>query len=179
MSEQNKTRLEIQRIIRLCVLEGIKQTGHGTDWDSMEFGQASFAKADRIVTYNLRRARRIGWQGTDYNASQSTKTIDWAEEQGWQLEVILKRMKTVDVGDVLAEDVAADLVTWFNGPGNTWLRGKGISSIRIDEDSIIVYNDDSSVYQKRAVFTVKLVVPKELSFGEDFLDVMVPETYPV
>jgi hypothetical protein len=35
------------------------------------------------------------------------------------------------------------------------------------------------LYQKRAVFTVKIIVPKEISAGEIELDALVPKIYPV
>ena len=53
------------------------------------------------------------------------------------------------------------------------------ANLRIDPSSVIVYNDDSDIYQKRAVFTMRLQVPKEYSYGQDFLDTIKPDIEPI
>lgn len=181
MSAEMKTRMEVQRHLRDCILAGLSATGvtsDGAKWDCMEFGQASFAKADRIVTMNLRRARRAGWQFGSASEMADSRSEEWIEVQGWQLETILRRKPGADGGTPLAEDVAAALVAWFNGPALPFMRARGMSCLRVDSDSVIVYTDDGSVYQKRSVFTVNLVVPKRLSLSENPMDMIRPEIDP-
>ena len=40
-----------------------------------------------------------------------------------------------------------------------------IGVLRIDQSRIFVYNDDSELYQRRAVFPLKIQVAKEFSTG--------------
>jgi hypothetical protein len=54
-----------------------------------------------------------------------------------------------------------------------------MSSLRIDADAIFVYNDNSYLYQKRAVFTVKIEVPKEMKSEDIELDALLPKILPV
>lgn len=177
MSVENKGRLEVQKVVRDCILNGLTQTNH-TGWDCMEFGNASMQKADKVVLMQYSSHERVGWQGRRYDdtASGLQRTDEWIEQQEWILHVIHKR--TSD-GTELAEDIATELIAWFNGPGNEELRKGGIASLPIDAASVIVYNDNSDLYQKRATFTVKLQVPKELTFGQAKLSALEVEDYPV
>lgn len=174
MSANNKTRYEIQKILSDCIKSGIVAlVGEGHGFGVMEFAQASFQKADRIVLMNLVRSNRIGWQGRNYRTVNDTlkKTEDWIECQHWQFHVILKKLPNPTIETVQADDVASMLITWFNGSGSEFLRTRGVANERVDASSLIVYNDDSDLYQKRAVFTVKLQVPKELTMTQDTMTV--------
>ena len=69
-------------------------------------------------------------------------------------------------------------MTWFNGRGARIAHIRD-GNLRIDSDAVIVYNDNSDLYQKRAVFTVKIQVPKELKSGKSYMDTLVPKIMPV
>lgn len=170
MSASNKTRYEVQKILADCLKAGLAALvveDHG--FDVMEFAQASFQKADRIVLMNLVRSNRIGWQGRNYSVENDDlkETEDWIECQRWQFHVILKKLPNPTVDTMQADDVASMLITWFNGRGNEFLRDRGVANERVDSNSLVVYNDDSGLYQKRAVFTVKLQVPKETKVSQN------------
>lgn len=180
MSEECKTRYEIQRILTSCISAGLEAyAGQDNGFGIMEFAQASFQSADKIVLYNLIRSKRIGWQHKTFATSGTPRTDEWLEEQSWQIHTILKASKNPSVIDMQATDIADMLVTWFNGSGCDMLRKSGVACLRIDSDQILVYNDDSELYQKRAVFTVKIQVPKELSVRVEDMDMVVPATKPI
>lgn len=182
MSDKNKNRYEMQKIVRNAILDGLsKYIGANHGFDAMEFAQASFVKANRVVLMNLVRSKRVGWQGIKYgiNGGNLKRTDEWIEEQSWQLQVIIKKLSSPQITDLQADDVASMLITYFNGVGADFLRKSKVAPLRIDNNSVIVYNDDSELYQKRAVFTVKLQVPKELTIGQDELSSLKPNVKPV
>lgn len=170
MSEANKTRYEIQKILSDAVKDGLtKYIGASHGFGVMEFAQASFQKANKIVLLNPVRTRRVGWQSSTYPVISDAlkRKEEWIEEQAWQFHVILKKGDSPVITDMQADDVAQLLIAYFNGVGCDYLRTKGVAPLRVADESIIVYNDDSELYQKRAVFTMKLQVPKELSISQD------------
>ena len=59
------------------------------------------------------------------------------------------------------------------------MRKRGLAPLIVDDKLIFVYNDNSEIYQKRAVFTVKVQVPKELIMAEEGLDAIKPDIKPV
>ena len=75
--------------------------------------------------------------------------------------------------------MASELIAWLNGPGTNRFRANGIAPERIDGATILVYNDDNEIYQKRAVFTVKIEVPKELTTDAIEADAVKPKVMPV
>lgn len=173
-------RLAIQKIMIGCFDACFKAYAL-SDWQVMEFANPVLTKANKVILLNCISSRRVGFQGHSYSAHDSSlkllRTDDWLEEQLWQIHCICKR-GTPDA--MLPEDMAELLVTWYNGEGCNYLRSKGIASVRIDFMNVFVYNDDSDLYQKRAVFTVKIQVPKELTMaGIEPLDMVKPEVYPV
>jgi len=183
MSVSNKSRLEVQKALIEAISNGLTSYGI-TGWGVMEFANASFAKADKVILVNCVRAERLGWQGNKYETNVSTGLLDrkddWIELQHWQIHSICKRKGIENADSILPEDMADWLITWFNGPGSEVLRKKGIVNERIDFVNIIVYNDDSDLYQKRAVFTVKIQVPKEQkTIGVAPVDLAVPDVRPV
>lgn len=170
MSDTNKTRYEVQKIISDCIKEGLTAyVGANHRFSVMEFAQASFQNANRIVLLKPIRARRVGWQGAVYSivTEEFVRTDEWLEEQDWQVQIILKKSDAPDVSELQADDVAQLLITWFNGKGVESFRKSECAPLRIKDTSIIVYVDDSELYQKRAVFTFKLQVPKLLSALQD------------
>jgi len=178
MSEANKTRLEVQKILKDTITAGITALG-GTGWTVMEFSNASFQSGDKIVLMNLVRSVKCGWQRFTYpvESNQLKRRDEWIDEQVWQLHFICKRKAGAD--GAMAEDMASNLSTWFNGAGSLMFRKSGIAPLRVESDSVIVYNDNSELYQKRAVFTVKLQVPKEMQTAETEMDALLPKVKPV
>lgn len=182
MSASNKTRYEIQKILADCLKAGLAALiGEDHGFGVMEFAQASFQKADRIVLMNLARSNRIGWQGRKYpvDGDELKRVDEWIECQHWQFHVILKKLSSPTVDTMQADDVASMLITWFNGRGVEFLRERGVANERVDASSLVVYNDDSDLYQKRAVFTVKLQVPKEVKTATPFTNTIVHGVYGV
>lgn len=180
MSTANKNRLEVQKIIRDSINTCLTQMSH-SGWDVMEFANASFQNSSKVILMNYLRSARVGWQANSLQTIDGSlkRKDEWIDEQTWQIHIVCKRMTSAAVTDVLAEDMANNLITWFNGPGVENLRASGVAPLRIDSENIIVYNDNSDLYQKRAVFTLKIQVPKELTFGQNEIEAMMPKVLPV
>lgn len=180
MSYEKKSRLEVQNVIRDNILQCINFL-HKDGWNVMEFANASLQSADKIVLMNYVSHKRIGFQAHTHSSELSGfKRVDsWIEEQSWQIHCLRKRPANSDDIEETAEDMASDLVAWFNGRGCDYFRKFGMSSLRIDADAIFVYNDNSYLYQKRAVFTVKVEVPKEMKSEDIELDALLPKILPV
>ena len=178
MSDANKTKYEVIKIIRSVVLKGFTEMDIA-GFDCVEFGQPSIQNMDRVVTCRLAKIEEVGWQRFSYNWSGRKRKDEWIEQQSWQLQTIMKRSGAAVTKDTLtSEDVSGMLRVWLNGPGNERFRMKGCASLRIDPLTVFVYNDDSELYQRRVAFTMKLQVPKELSFGQEYVGWEV-ETKPV
>ena len=178
MSAENRTRLEVQTVLRSCILEYFTKSSQG-GWDAVEFGNFNKVKADKVVTMNYIRSKDVGWQSSEYGGTPFVRKDRKITQQDWQIQVILKRSATTGDGAILAEDIADNLIMWFNGAGCEYLRKNGMANLRIDTNSVIVYNDNSDLYQKRAVFTVKIQMQKELTTGATPLDSIMPEVRPV
>ena len=193
MSDLMKTKYEVQKILGDAIKEGlvkfgVKKTTNGVDsslFDVIEYGQPKMWQMDRCIAINYMRHERIGWQGVSYvtnNLGAMTRKDDIIEQQTWYIHVIMKR-KESDPSPTLAtittEDVMSYIISWFNGPGQDTLRKNKVSSLRLDPADIIVYNDNSNVYQKRAVIRMNLLVPKEFSFGQEHLVALDVETWPI
>ena len=180
MSTEKKTRLEVQKILKKVIENGLGALGH-EGCEVMEFANVSFQKSDNIVLLNLIGTKRVGWQARDFSPYDTRLVAreNWIEEQRWQIHCIKKRPTSNTNIQTTAEDIADDLVTWFNGRGCDELRTYGMANLRIDSDAVIVYNDNSDLYQKRAVFTVKVQVLKELTFEQDVVDAVIPDVEPI
>lgn len=176
MSAENKTRFEIQTIIKKNLATALDKL-HLEGWDIMEFANASFEKADKILLYNLISVARLSWNGVKYETvdGKYMRVDEWLEQQMWQIHVICKRTDDIDDDSIVAEDVANRLVAWYNGLGCDLLRVEGVANVTIDTDSIFVYNDNSGLYQKRVVFTVKIQVPKKQKYEQ--LDAQIKGIY--
>lgn len=180
MSAECKSRLEVQTIIRNSILECFrlyKQDG----WEVMEFANASFQRANKIILMNLVNTIREGWQAVHYAEMEDgyKRRDEWIETQSWQIHTLLKRTNDTQDTAILAEDIAQLLISWFNGRGCEDLRRNRMASLVIDAESILVYNDNSDLYQKRAVFTVKIQVPKELTTDDASAEMIQPRVEPV
>lgn len=178
MSAENRTRLEVQTVLRSCILEYFTKSLQ-SGWDCVEFGNFDRCKADKVVTMNYIRNSDAGWQSSEYGGTPFVRKDRKIAQQDWQLQVILKRNASTNDGSILAEDIADNLVMWFNGPGCDYFRKHGMATLRIDTNSVIVYNDNSDLYQKRAVFTVKIQMQKELTIRDIEADAVKPKVQPV
>ena len=174
------TRLKVQKILRSVIDEGLNAMGL-SGWAVQEFASPQYVSFDKCVLMNLVRSHRLGWQYDNLtgDASTTVRKDEWLELEHWQLHVIAKRPTAADADSVVAEDVASQLVAWLNGPGTARFRSNGIAPERIDGSTILVYNDDNEIYQKRAVFTVKIEVPKELTTDEHEIEAIKPDVMPV
>jgi hypothetical protein len=162
--------LSVQKVLRSVLLSGLDAVGYD-GWTVVEFGNPEFINYDRCLTMQLLRQKRVGWQGRSYDIiNEDFKRKDeWLTEYQYQVQVLLKRPKNATAETVTAEDVADIMIAWLNGPGVAEFRKYGVAPLRIDGASVFVYNDNSDLYQKRAVFTVKIQVPKELTTKQHFV----------
>lgn len=182
MSDANRTRYEVQKILADSIKSALSSyVGSDHGFEVMEFAQASFQKADKVCLLNLIRTKRLGWQSVKNPVvnDELKRRDEWIECQHWQIHVILKKSDSPTVDTMQADDFANILISWFNGKGCDELRKYGVANERVDPSQLIVYVDDSELYQKRAVFTVRLQVPKELTMGEIEMDTVVPKIKPV
>lgn len=185
MSEINKTRLEVQTILRECLIEGMSRLGlpaEGADaWTIQEFANADFTNGDKLILLNMIREGLAGWQFSSQEKFAVDGLVDVYQNrcslQTWQIHFIAKFKYSQD-DDLFAMDMANKMKFWLNGPGIDFLRKRGISLFRIDNDDVIVYNDDSELYQKRAVVNVKLNVPQKELFKEKIIENLIPGIYP-
>ena len=174
MSDTNKTRYEVQKILSEVISEGLSAyIGNNHGFVSMEFGQAAFTKGDRLILLKQYSTQRYGWQGRNYNSADGKfyRTEKWIDRQMWQIHVIMKKVSNPTVESLQADDIGNFIITWFNGQGCDSLRKRGIAPERTSEASIVVYDDDSDLYQKRAVIMVRLQVPKEITTEVDSMHV--------
>lgn len=181
MSTENKNRLEVQKILMDSIKECLTAFGIA-GWGVSEFANASLQSADKIILVNNIRNERVGWQSRKYDSDIHNvfhRTDELIDEQSWQIHTIAKRNDRTTVADTLAEDMANNLITWFNGFAVDGLRSKGVAPLRIDTENVIVYNDNSDLYQKRAVFTVKLQVPKEVKITQAEMAAVKPKLMPI
>lgn len=173
-------RLKVQKVIRSVITDAMTALGY-SGWSIQEFASPDFVSLDKAVLMNLVRTERLGWQSnsTYVTGSGPKRKDEWLELEHWQLHIIAKRPKNADENTVVAEDVTAELVAYLNGPGMDAFRRNGIAPERIDGQTVLVYNDDNEIFQKRGVFTVKIQVPKELITGETMLESIKPGIVPV
>lgn len=181
MSSENKNRIEVQDALIEVIEEGLALLQY-TGWTVMEYAPSQFASFDKVISLQLLRSRNAGWQGhKDRMVDGKPVTVEtWIDQQSWQVQIILKRKRKIDGSSILAEDIANNLSAWLNSAyGVMAMRRRGLAPLIIDDKLIFVYNDNSEIYQKRAVFTVKVQVPKELIVAEEGLDAIKPDIKPV
>lgn len=181
MSLDNKNRIEVQDALIDVIKEGLALLQY-TGWMVMEYAPSQFASFDKVISLQLLRSRNAGWQGhKDRMVDGKPVTVEtWIDQQSWQVQIILKRKKRIDGSSILAEDIANNLSAWLNSAhGVMAMRRRGLAPLIVDDKLIFVYNDNSEIYQKRAVFTVKVQVPKELIVAEEGLDAIKPDIKPV
>lgn len=165
------TSAEVRKMIRTEVLKALKAYIPNETWDCMEYAQATFQNADRIVTMLPVRTKRLGFGHISYDRT-GKRNDEWLEQEDWQLQVILARRTSngnLITNKYEAQDIVSMLITWFNKKGNHNLRLAGVANLPIDTSDILVYNDDSDVYQKRAVFMLRLQVPQSFTYEQSYL----------
>lgn len=181
MSEENKTENRVFEILRHVTKQGL-EAYEAPGFEVRRFAQANFVNGDGLVLLNLVGTNNIGWQATKYRSSgiYLKRSEEYIEEQHWQFHFLKKMQpKTDTVETITAHDCCMRILAWFNKIGCEKLRQFGIANTYIDQSKVLVYNDDSNVYQRRCVFTVKVQVPKALTTRQDFLDISAIETCPV
>ena len=181
MSSENKNRIEVQDALIAVIEEGLALLQY-TGWTVMEYAPSQFASFDKVISLQLLRSRNAGWQGhEDRVVDGRPVTVEkWIDQQSWQVQIILKRKRRIDGSSILAEDIANNLAAWLNSAhGVIAMKKRGLAPLIIDDKLIFVYNDNSEIYQKRAVFTVKVQVPKELTMSEVEMEVPLPKIKPV
>ena len=181
MSSENKNRIEVQDALIAVIEEGLALLQY-TGWTVMEYAPSQFASFDKVISLQLLRSRNAGWQGhEDRMVDGRPVTVEkWIDQQSWQVQIILKRKRRIDGSSILAEDIANNLAAWLNSAhGVMAMRKRGLAPLIVDDKLIFVYNDNSEIYQKRAVFTVKVQVPKELTMSEVEMEVLLPKIKPV
>lgn len=163
MSELNKRRYEVQAILKSAVEAGLAATTEAAEaarWKVAEFGNAALVRADGIILMRFIGTRERGWQWNRDGEDADTEEAHKIEEQRWQLHFIRKRAANDGDDSYVVSDIASNIQSWFNGRGCDYLRKYNMSNSRIDSERILEYNDDSDLYQKRAVFTLNIFVPK-------------------
>lgn len=187
MSELNKRRFEVQSILRDAILKGLAATlpkEEAGKWEVVEHGNAALVNADGAILMKLVRIKNHGWQwdtehidesdeasGESDESDESSESCEEAIDehqiqlQSWQLHFIRKRTDETTDEDYVVSDVASNIASWFNGRGCEVLRKNNVSNFRIDTAQIFEYNDNSDLYQKRVVFTMRLCVPKIIAIN--------------
>ena len=189
MSEQNKTRYEIQKILIECIKLGLQRLGLSNPsdskdkWQIQEFANASFTNGDRLILLNMIREELAGWQFSETSKKLVDNNVVTYENrvaiQSWQIHCLAKFKEDVP-NSIVATDMANRLKFWLNSNACLdFLRSKGVSMFRIDDYSIIVYNDNSDIYQKRAVINIKLCVPQRQELLESIVADLNTGIYPV
>ena len=178
MSADNKTRFEVQRIIRNAIIAALKYDGYDPDkYVVMEANQRSITAKKEAILFKMTDSQRHGWQATKFRVEKDDEGVVtdflkddcFIDEQTWLISVMTKRPNTdnnpgtITAETRLSEDVAQSLIAWFNGPGCFELRKEGVSNLYIKEKPVEVYKDDSSLYEKSASFRIKLLIPKRIT----------------
>lgn len=175
MSELAKGKFEVLRILRGSVLKALSLFGC-SHIQCMEFAQPLLTSANNVVLLQNTTRVRVGWQWSTYNWVNSTPqgraklehNEVYIEQQAWNLITILKRTtKEVNANTLTAEDVANNLIAWFNGQAIYDLRKNNCANLYVQPSEIHPYKDDSGVYQYTASFTLPLQVPKALTFAQE------------
>ena len=179
MSNAFKNRLEVQKVLRGTILSALEKLGH-TGWGCAEFSSPQYVSFDKCVLMNLVRSEKIGNGGIVYQRSNDSLIgkVEWIDRQHWQIHIIAKRKLNATSSTIVPEDIANELVAYLNTFGVDEFRKCGCAPERIDTTTIFIYNDDNEIYQKRAVFTLKLQVPKELSIMQDEMTPKSPYVLP-
>ena len=167
MSSENKNRIEVQDALIAVIEEGLALLQY-TGWMVMEYAPSQFASFDEVISLPLLRSRNAGWQGhEDRMVDGRPVTVEkWIDQQSWQGQITLQRKRRIHRPSILSEDIANNLAAWLNSAhGVVAMKRRGLAPLIVDDKLIFVYNDNSEIYQKRAVFTLKVQVPEGLTMS--------------
>ncbi len=91
---------------------------------------------------------------------------NWIDEQKWTITVVRRRTDApVTAETVTAEDVAATLAAWFNGPGGIdSFRANDCANLFVQTSDFKPYKDDTALYRHTATLSLTLQVPKRARF---------------
>lgn len=183
ISPTMKGEYQVLKILRDSIIKGLEEFGIKDGVDCRRFAQANFNHGDKLVLLNLVDSQRVGWQAFNFKFNQARgkeeRIDEWIEQQTWQISAIKRMLQNDDTETVSADDMITALITWFNGIGNLDLRKSGIANLPIDARSVMVYNDDSDLYQRRVLFTMEVQVPKSFISVTPDMSTLDIETRPV
>lgn len=178
MSETNKTRFEVQKILRDCILAGLSALGiDASKYSVMEAGQTPPTSKNDVITFKMETSGQLGWQAPKdryipVSPGSSEKKLVWSDEfidhQEWLIVVLRHRREGDAITTMASEDVARCLISWFNGRGNAFLRERGVANTNIRENPVNLYKSTSDVYERSSSFRLKLQVPKAIQSDEDW-----------
>lgn len=169
MSYEMKGRYEVLRMLRNSVLACLAAYGL-PDIPVLEFAQPLLQGEADAILLQLAGSTRVGWQRTDYALEKKEEEFaryeSWIDEQKWTLTVVRRRTDDPVTADtVTAEDVAATLAAWFNGPGGIdSFRANDCASLFVQTSDFKPYKDDTALYRHTATLSLTLQVPKRARF---------------
>ena len=161
MADSILTENKAYAILKSFVEDGLSTFGY-TGWSVQQRNSAEIANVNSCVMIEKILDKRIGFQATRYKVSDSIKQRwEWIDEYTYQVTSLKKRTNVDDTDTISAEDVCNALISWFNSEmGCSSLRSSGMASVRVANERVIVYNDDSGLYQKEPSFDVRIQIPK-------------------
>jgi len=167
-------------ILKTFVEDGLAQFGY-TEWSVQQRNSAEIVNTNSCIMIEKILDRRIGFQATKYNITSSIKQRwEWIDEYTYQITSLKKRTKTDTADTITAEDVCNALISWFNSEmGCSRLRSHGMASIRVASERVIVYNDDSGLYQKEPSFDVRVQIPKTKEITVNAVTTLEVVTHPI
>lgn len=182
MSELNKGKYEVLRLIRSNILKCFETLGIPTGangWECMESDQAKIVnREDKVVLLKMKGFQRVGWQSSRFlwdSDGQGFRTPEnWIEEQEWEVKILVKRSshEPITADTVAPMDIAAYLVMWFNREGCAVFREHNCGNLFVKSKDIKLYNDSSNLNQEAVSFPLKLQVPKQVVLKTDPAEVV-------
>ena len=188
MSYEMKGRYEVLRMLRNSVLACLAAYGL-PDIPVLEFAQPLLQGEADAILLQLAGSTRVGWQRTDYALEKKTTDAEngdssindatdaaaaeefaryesWIDEQKWTITVVRRKTDDPVTADtVTAEDVAATLAAWFNGPGGIdSFRANDCANLFVQTSDFKPYKDDTALYRHTATLSLTLQVPKRARF---------------
>ena len=174
MSEENKTKFEVQKVLRENILAGLKALGiDAAKYTVMEAGQTPPTSKGDVILFKMETSGQIGWQAAKMRvvgatgSRRLTRSDEFIDHQEW-LIVVLRHRRTDDtITTMQSEDVARCLISWFNGRGCEFFRQHGMANTNIRENPVNLYKSTSDVYERSSSFKLKLQVPKAIVSPQD------------
>ena len=187
MSMENKTRFEVQKILRDNILAGMSALGITAEgWTVMEANQTPPTAKTDYITFRMLSSARSGWQFGNgvWSESEQTwlKTNEFIEVQEWEITVVKRQTGTNArlATDFTAEDIVQSLKFWFNGEGCDYFRRNGrMSNLWIKDEQQKEIKDDSAVNQKPNTFRISLCVPRKVITRHNVAEELSTGIYPI